>query len=72
MSLTVVLEFVCGMMFPVGGHRISPIRCHRSCSLWCCRCCSVLLVFGNVVLSGVQSPILFILECCSMVEVGLV
>ena len=32
----------------------------------------VLLVFGNFDLVGVQSPILFILECCSMVEVGCV
>ena len=36
----------------------------------CCRCWSVMVLFGNVVLAGVQSPILFILECCSMVEVG--
>ena len=35
-----------------------------------CRCLFVLLVFGNVDLAGVQSPILFILECCSNEEVG--
>ena len=38
--------------------------------LECCRCWGVLVMFGNVVLAGVQCPILFIHECCSMEEVG--
>ena len=36
----------------------------------CTRCLGVLFVFGNVDFAGVQSPLLFILECCSNEEVG--
>ena len=66
-----VIEFVCRMMF--SGRLMLMFSDLVSLMLFIvewCRCWCVLLVFGNVVLAGVQSPILFILECCSMLEVG--
>ena len=66
-----MIEFVSGMMF---SGRLSKMFSDLTskmlfvverCRSWC-----LLLAFGNVALAGVQCPILFILECCSMVEVG--